>query len=72
MRTSLKRFERQAEKSRDLSAGMLKLAFFDVDLKNSELIFELDSFDEKSFDLADISLQAVVHLMKNHLMTILL
>ena len=50
MRTSLKRFERHAEKSAALAEGMLKLAFFDVDLKNSELIFEQESFDEKSFD----------------------
>ena len=50
MRTSLKRFERHAEKSIALQEGMLKLAFFDVDLKNSELIFEQDSFDTKSFD----------------------
>ena len=49
MRTQLKRFERQAEKSKDLQEGMLKLAFFDVDLKNSEKIFEQASFDEESF-----------------------
>lgn len=50
MRTSLKRFERQAEKSAALQEGMLKLAFIDVDLKNSELIFEQDSFDASSFE----------------------
>lgn len=50
MRTSLKRFERQAEKSAALQEGMLKLAFIDVDLKHSELIFEQDSFDEASFE----------------------
>lgn len=50
MRTNLKRFERHAEKSAALQEGMLKLAFIDVDLKNSELIFEQDSFDAHSFE----------------------
>lgn len=50
MRTELKRFERGAEKSRVLKDGLLKLAFIDVDLKNSELIFEKGDFDEKSFE----------------------
>ena len=49
MRTNLKRFERGAEKSAALAEGMLKLAFIDVDLKNSELIFEQKEFDEASF-----------------------
>lgn len=49
MRTQLKRFERQAEQSLSMTEGMVKLAFVDVDLKNSELIFEQDCFDERSF-----------------------
>ncbi len=49
MRTHLKRFERGAEKSAALTEGMLKLAFIDVDLKNSELIYEQKTFDEVSF-----------------------
>ena len=49
MRHELKRFERGAEISRKINDGTVKLAFFDVDLKNSELIHEVDEFDEKSF-----------------------
>jgi hypothetical protein len=50
MRSELKRFERGAEISRKINEGMLKLAFFDVDLKNSVLIHKVDEFDEKTFD----------------------
>ena len=50
MRKELKRFERGAEKEPKLSGGMLKLAFIDVDLKNSELIYSVNEFDEKSFE----------------------
>ena len=50
MRKELKRFERGAEKNPKLADGMLKLAFIDVDLKNSELIYSVDEFDEKSFE----------------------
>ena len=45
MRKELKRFERLAEKSKDIPEGILKLAFCDVDLKNSRLVFEKNSFD---------------------------
>lgn len=44
----LKKFERGAEKSKFYD-GILKLAFFDVDLKNSKLLKSVDSFDEKAF-----------------------
>jgi len=49
MRKQLKRFERCAEKSLALQEGMVKLAFFDVDLKNSKLLFEQENFDEATF-----------------------
>ena len=50
MRTELKRFERGAEKGKTLAAGMLKLAFYDVDLAGSELIYEISSFDKSIFE----------------------
>ena len=50
MRKTFKRFERLAEKGEEIKEGVLKLAFIDVDLKNSEIIFKKESFDEKSFD----------------------
>ena len=50
MRTTLKRFERLAEKDKNIAEGVLKLAFCDVDLKNSEVIFEKESFCRKCFD----------------------
>ena len=50
MRIELKRFERGAEISRKINDGMVKLAFFDVDLKNSELIHKVDEFSEESFN----------------------
>ena len=50
MRSELKRFERGAELSRKINEGMLKLAFFDVDLKNSVLIHKVDEFNEKTFE----------------------
>lgn len=49
MRTTLKRFERLAEKDKNIADGLLKLAFCDVDLKNSEIIFEKESFCQESF-----------------------
>jgi len=48
MRSSLKRFERNAEKSTSMEEGLLKLAFIDVDLNQSELLFEQNNFDETS------------------------
>lgn len=45
---NLKKFEREAEKGLR-QEGILKLAFYDVDLKNSKLIFLKDAFDEQSF-----------------------
>lgn len=50
MRKTLKRFERLAEKDVNIPEGMLRLAFVDVDTKNSEVIFEADSFTEESFN----------------------
>ena len=50
MRSELKRFERGAELSRKINEGMLKRAFFDVDLKNSVLIHKVDEFNEKTFE----------------------
>lgn len=49
MRKELKRFERYAEKNRTVADGMLKLAFYDVDLKNSEVIHSIDYFDNEEF-----------------------
>ena len=50
MRRELKRFERGAEISRKIADGTLKLAFFDVYLKESELLHKVDEFDEKAFN----------------------
>ena len=50
MRKELKGFERGAEISRKIKDGTVKLAFFDVDLKASELIHKVDEFCEKSFN----------------------
>ena len=50
MRKTLKIFERLAEKDVNIPEGMLRLAFVDVDTKNSEVIFEADSFTEESFN----------------------
>lgn len=49
MRTQLKRFERGAEKNRNLPEGMVKLAFIDVDLKGSKLLHQVEAFNEKTF-----------------------
>ncbi len=50
MRTQLKRFERGAEVNPVLAEGFLNLAFIDVDLKNSELLWEQKEFDNTSFE----------------------
>lgn len=50
MRETLKRFERGAEKKRAIPEGMLKLAFIDVDLKGSQLIYQVDTFDDANFN----------------------
>ena len=50
MRAALKRFERGAEQSSAIPEGMVKLAFYDVDLKNSQLIFQVDAFDQQALD----------------------
>ena len=50
MRRELKRFERGAEISRKIADGTVKLAFFDVYLKESELLHKVDEFDEKAFN----------------------
>ena len=49
MRTTLKPFERNAEKSRKIEDGILKLVSHDVDLKNSPVLLEQEYFDEESF-----------------------
>ena len=49
MRNQLKPFERGAEKDRKIADGMLKLAFFDVDLKNSQLLHQVSAFDDAAF-----------------------
>ena len=49
MRKTLKSFERGAEKNINIDDGILKLAFFDVDLKNSQKIFEINEFNDKNF-----------------------
>lgn len=49
MRHTLKCFERGAEKSPAIAEGMVKLAFYDVDLKNSKLLRRVDAFDEAAF-----------------------
>lgn len=50
MRKELKKYERLAENGRNIPDGVLKLAFVDVDLKNSRLLFEKDSFSKEGFD----------------------
>jgi len=50
MRTELKRFERGAEKERIIKEGMLKLVSYDVDLRESELVYEISSFDRAIFE----------------------
>lgn len=50
MRTHLKRFERGAETNPIIPDGLLKLAFIDVDLKNSELLWEQKEFDDAIFN----------------------
>lgn len=50
MRNVLKSFERGAEKERAIPEGMLKLAFIDVDLKGSQLIHKVDTFDDAIFN----------------------
>ncbi len=49
MRTQLKRFERGAEQDRRIKDGVVKLAFIDVDLKKSELLFSRESFTDADF-----------------------
>lgn len=50
MRKELKRFERSAEINKVIDDGMVKLAFVDVDFKNSTLIHSVDEFDQVSFE----------------------
>jgi len=49
MRNQLKRFERGAELEKNITPGMLKLAFFDVDLENSTLLHSVAEFDDAAF-----------------------
>lgn len=49
MNRQLKRFERGAEAAAAVSTGLLKLAFLDVDLENSELLHEVSVFDNQKF-----------------------
>lgn len=48
MRTQRKRFERGAEIDKNIREGMLTLVGYDVDLVNSETLFEMDEFDDKA------------------------
>lgn len=41
-------FERGAEKYPNIPEGTIKLAFYDVDLKNSQLLFRIDDFDDET------------------------
>ena len=41
-------FERGAEKCPNIPEGTVKLAFYDVDLKNSRLLFRVDDFDDEA------------------------
>jgi len=45
----LKPFERGAEKNTAIADGVVKLAFYDVDLKKSRLLHQVDSFDDAAF-----------------------
>lgn len=47
MRTKLKKYERGAERSDLIDDGVLKLAWVDVDLKNSDLLYSVTEFDNK-------------------------
>ena len=47
MRTELKRFERGADKSREIKNGTLRLAGIDVFLEDSETLYECGEFTEK-------------------------
>lgn len=49
MRTGLKKYERGAECSANIPEGILKLAWVDVDLKHSEILYAVPAFDDKSF-----------------------
>ena len=49
MRTQLKKYERGAECSDTIADGVLKLAWVDVDLKNSETLYSVTEFDNKTF-----------------------
>lgn len=52
MRSILKNYERGAEKNNHISDGILKLAFIDVDLKNSKLVYEINEFDNETLENA--------------------
>ena len=49
MRKYLKPFERGAEKNTALADGVVKLAFYDVDLKNSTLLHKVEAFQDEIF-----------------------
>ena len=48
MRKERKRFERGAEIDKVIKEGILTLVGYDVDLKNSEILLQIDEFDEKT------------------------
>jgi len=50
MKKELKRYERNAEKTVKIPEGILNLAFIDVNLKDSELLFQQKSFDKETFE----------------------
>jgi len=47
MKNERKRFERGAEISTVIDEGILTLVGYDVDLKNSEILMEIDEFDDE-------------------------
>ncbi len=49
MRTKLKKYERGAESTGVIADGILKLAWVDVNLKESEILYSVDEFDGKTF-----------------------
>lgn len=49
MRTKLKKYERGAESTGVIADGILKLAWVDVNLKKSEILYSSDEFDSKTF-----------------------
>ena len=49
MRKKLKRFERGAEINREIEDGIITLVGYDVDIKNSQVLMEINEFDDELF-----------------------